>query len=257
MKSRRFIAVCLSAVLLSLLPQAGLAAGALVFLPGGGTLTKEVESFKERRLRQVVPQTYDYSCGASAIATLMHYYYGRSVDERQAIMGMYTEGDKEEIRQRGFSMLDMKRYALSQEFQAEGFKFPDVEALRKLTVPVIVLIDTRRYKHFVVVRQVTEDYVYVADPSWGNRCMTMEEFTQAWNNNVALVIVGTVAGEPPGLLSAREDLTAPRREALRYIEGTVWNAIATDPSRALMFNVTLPPVLPWSQTMGSMGFSRR
>jgi predicted double-glycine peptidase len=228
-----------------------------MFMPGGGTLTKQVESFKERRLRQVVPQTYDYSCGAASIATLLHYYYGRSINERDAVMGMFTEGDKQEIRQRGFSMLDMKRYALEEKFQAEGFKFPDVVSLSKLTVPAIVLIDTRSYKHFVVVRQVEGDYVYLADPSWGNRRMTLEDFAQVWNDKVALVIVGEVWGEPPGLLSAQAELTAPsRREAIRYIEGTNVSVLAFDPTRALMLNSTLPPVLPISQVIGAVGLTR-
>jgi predicted double-glycine peptidase len=257
MKIRRYVAIVISAACLGLPARASLAGEALVYLPGGGTLTKQVESFKERRLRQVVPQTYDYSCGAASVATLLHYYYGRSISERDAIMGMFTEGDQEEIRQRGFSMLDMKRLALDLHFQAEGFQFPDVAALRKLTVPAIVLIDTRSYKHFVVVRQVTDDYVYVADPSWGNRRMPVEDFAQAWNNKVALVVIGAVWGEPPGLLSAQEELTAPnRREAIRYIEGTNVSVLAFDPTRALMFNATLPPVLPFSQVFGSIGFTR-
>jgi predicted double-glycine peptidase len=256
MQMRRFFSLCLGALVLSLLPRAGLAGQALMFMPGGGTLTKEVESFKERRLRQVVPQTYDYSCGAASMATLLHYYYGRAIDERRAIMGMFTEGDRKEIRQHGFSMLDMKRYALGLHFQAEGFKFPDVETLKRLTVPAIVLIDTRSYKHFVVLRQVVGNYVYVADPSWGNRRMTLEDFARVWNDNVALVIIGKVWGEPPGLLAAQEELTVPGREVIRCLEGTNVTVLSADPSRALMFNVTLPPILPWSQIIGSIGFRR-
>jgi uncharacterized protein len=256
MKSWRSTVICLTVVCLWLPARASLAGQALMFLPGGGTLTKEVESCKERQLRQVVPQTHDFSCGAASIATLLHYYYGRSVDERQAIMGMFTEGDKQEIRQRGFSMLDMKRFALGLDFQAEGFKFANVEALKKLTVPAIALIDTRSYKHFVVIRQVTDDYVHLADPSWGNRRMPLEEFAQVWNSNVALVIIGSVWGEPPGLLSAQEELSIHGGEVIRCIEGSNLRVVGTDPSRALMFNVTLPPVLPWSQIMGSMGLTR-
>jgi predicted double-glycine peptidase len=257
MQIRRYLAIVLSAVCLGLPARAGLAGQALVYLPGGGTFSKQVESFKERRLRQVVPQAYDYSCGAACVATLLHYYYGRSVDERDAIMQMFSEGDKREIRQRGFSMLDMKRFALGQDFQAEGFQFPDVEALKKLQVPAIVLIDTRSYKHFVVIREVTDNYVYVADPSWGNRRMTLEDFAQVWNDKVALVVIGAVWGEPPGLLSAKEELTAPnRREAIRYIEGTNVSVLAFDPTRAIMFNSTLAPILPWSQVLGSIGFTK-
>lgn len=253
MKMRRFFTLYLSAMLLILVPRTGLAGAALMFLPGGGTMTKQVESFKERRLRQVVPQTYDYSCGAASMATLLHYFYGRSVNERDAIMEMFTKGDKQEIRQHGFSMLDMKNYALALHFKAEGFKFPDVKTLKKLKVPAIVLIDTRMYKHFVVLRQVVGNYVYLADPSWGNRRMTLEDFGRAWNDNVALVIVGEVWGEPPGLLAAKDELTAPKGEVIRYIEGGNVSVLSTDPSRALLFNVTLPPVLPWSQVLGSFG----
>lgn len=256
MKMRRYLAIVLSAACLGLPARASLAGEALMFMPGGGTLRKEVESFKERRLRQVVPQTYDYSCGAASVATLLHYHYGRSIEERDAILEMFSEGDKQEIRQRGFSMLDMKRYAQGLDFQAEGFQFPDVEALKKLSVPAIVLIDTRSYKHFVVVRQVTDHFVYVADPSWGNRRMTVEDFAQAWNNKVALVIIGTVAGEPPGLLAAKEEMPPLKGEVIRYLEGPAVSVLSLDPSRALMFNVTLPPVLPFSQVLGSIGFRR-
>ena len=108
----------------------------------------------------------------------------------------------------------------------------------------------------MVLRQVVGNYVYLADPSWGNRRMTLEDFAQAWNDNVALVIIGSVWGEPPGLLAAKDELTVSKGEVLRYIEGTNVSVLSTDPSRALLFNVTLPPILPFTQVIGSIGFKK-
>ena len=56
-----------------------------VRLLGGGTFDKKVEDFKGRRFRKVVHQTLDFSCGAAAMATLLRYHYGQSLDERAAI----------------------------------------------------------------------------------------------------------------------------------------------------------------------------
>ena len=98
-----------------------------VRLLGGGTFDKKVEDFKGRRFRRVVHQSLDFSCGAAAMATLLRYHYGQSLDERAAIVGMFNQGEKEKIRQRGFSMLDMKHYAQSLGYQAEGYKIQDKE----------------------------------------------------------------------------------------------------------------------------------
>jgi predicted double-glycine peptidase len=81
-----------------------------------------VESFKDRRLHKVVPQTVDYSCGAAAMATLLRYHFGHQITEKEITLGMFQTGDKDEIRKRGFSMLDMKSFAQSRGLQVEGYK---------------------------------------------------------------------------------------------------------------------------------------
>ena len=43
---------------------------------------------------------------------------------------------------------------------------------------MIVLIDTSNYKHFVVIRRVDSRFVYIADPSWGNRKIPVDDFAK-------------------------------------------------------------------------------
>ena len=215
------------------LPSELQAANTPIFLAGGGIFTKPVKSFKERRMTQVIPQTSDYSCGAAAMATLLHFHYGHDVKEQDAILGMFEHGDKEGIRQRGFSMLDMKRFAQSRGLQVEGFQVTEIETLKKLTVPVITLIDAASYKHFVVIRKVDDRFAYVSDPSWGNRRIRLEDFSNVWNK-VILVAIGPRLGTPEGLYSEAES-SLPKDVVLRDY-GQQGSRFALDPTFSI-YNV--------------------
>ncbi len=200
-----------------------------VFLPGGGVFLKEVVTFKGRRMTRVIPQTADYSCGAAAVATLLRFHYGHDVLEKEAIQGMFEHGDKEGIRQRGFSMLDMKRFLQSRGLQVEGFQVKDIDTLKKLTVPVITLIDAARYKHFVVLRKVDDRFAYIADPSWGNRRIPLENFRSMWNE-VILVAIGPSQGSPEGLyMEAADEDTLTKEVVVRNFDG-VNPRFAVDPT---------------------------
>ena len=61
------------------------AADVPVRLLGGAVFSKKVDNLKERRMRKVVPQTLDFSCGAAALATIFHYNFGQPLDELEAI----------------------------------------------------------------------------------------------------------------------------------------------------------------------------
>ena len=200
---------------------------------------KQVHTFKERRLTQVVHQTEDFSCGAAALATILHYYYGTSVTERDAIQGMVKEGDKEKIQRMGFSLLDMQKLAHSLHYHAEGYRIMDANQLKGLTIPVITLIETSGgYSHFVVVRRVTDKYVYIADPSWGNRRLSLEAFQQAWNQTILAITGPTVIGAQ-GLYAVDYPLTFPKYLVIR-MEGILGPRVAMDPSFAFI-HTSNPP----------------
>jgi predicted double-glycine peptidase len=215
------------------------AAEVMMFLPGGGTFEKQVTSYKERRMQQVVPQTSDYSCGAASMATLLRYHFGQKLTEKDAILGMFEHGDKESIRKRGFSMLDMKRLAQSRGLKVEGYKITDADTLKKLNIPVVTLIQTARYKHFVVLRGVDDRYVYLSDPSWGNRKVPLESFLKEWDH-VILVVTGPCQGTPEGLYRETVQADASSKGWVIRNDSTWGSRIAMDPSFSMYDRIQLP-----------------
>lgn len=69
-----------------------------------------VEPLVEQKFRNIVRQAYDYSCGSAALTTVLNFYLGRTLSERQVMEGLLHYGESERIvERRAFSMLDMKR----------------------------------------------------------------------------------------------------------------------------------------------------
>lgn len=219
-------------------PLRAQAADVLVFMQGGGLFTKEVKSLKERRLRQVVPQTLDYSCGAAALATVIRYHFGYPLTEKDAILGMFKHGEQKKIRQRGFSMLDMKRFAFQQGLKAKGYRVRDVDLLKQVNIPAIALIETNHYKHFVVIRHTDDHFVYLSDPSWGNRKMPLADFEKYWDQAI-LVLFGPCLGTPEGLYCETADEYLPKYQAVRY-RGLISNRFAMDATNSMIFVTQFP-----------------
>lgn len=153
------------------------------------TTSQEVQSAKEIKERNVVMQRLDYSCGSAALATLFNYYLGEPVAETEIINHILrtTKDLKKIMERRGFSLLDLKQYANSKGYKAEGYRMT-LEDLIGWRTPVLVPIQLEEYKHFIIVRGVMSGRVFVADPSLGNTIMTVPRFNKVWVDNVALVI---------------------------------------------------------------------
>ncbi|MDO8697611.1 MAG: peptidase C39 [Pseudomonadales bacterium RIFCSPLOWO2_12_59_9] len=140
------------------------------------------------QFRNVIHQAYDYSCGSGALTTLLDYYLGRNLQERQVMEGMLQYGEADKIAaRRGFSLLDMKRYVGQLGYKSGGFK-ASMADLDELEHPALVPIVYAGFKHFVVVRDVYNDHVFVADPALGNISFTRTRFEAIWDGNVVFVI---------------------------------------------------------------------
>jgi len=147
-----------------------------------------VRSLLEIRQEGVVIQQWDASCGAAALATALTYTHGDSVTEREVAQGMLRRTDPLRVKVRGgFSLLDMKRFAESRGFRAEGFRGLSLEELLEQKSP-IVPIDARGDPHFVVVRGLRDGRVELADPAFGNRSMPVERFKEAWQDGIGFVV---------------------------------------------------------------------
>ena len=110
---------------------------------------------------------------------------------------------------------------------------------------MIVLIDTSNYKHFVVIRRVDSRYVYIADPSWGNRKIPVDDFAKIWNQNIIFVVQGPKVGKPEGLFVEKPELAAEVKTWLIQ-EPSLQARFALDPNDVIL-RVTNSPlfVLPF------------
>jgi predicted double-glycine peptidase len=149
----------------------------------GPAIYKKVISLREKKFIKIVPQSKDYSCGAAAIATVLTYHFGMDTSEATTIQGMLKVADLEVVKKKGFSLLDLKKYTENIGYRAGGFKVK-ADLLTNINKPTIVLIDVRGYSHFVVLKGVRGEDVFLADPAWGNRIMNLADFLKAWNGIV-------------------------------------------------------------------------
>jgi len=173
------------------LTQSTLAVSATMVVPGYTGMdqpVKQVKSLRDLRFANIIEQQTDFSCGAAVMATLLRYGFNRPVTEADVIAGMMAISNPETVRKNGFSMLDMKKYAHSIGLRASGF-LVDASRLAQLKLPAIVLLDVNGYKHFVILKSYTNDWVYLADPAVGNRTVTTDTFKKQWNG-VLLVMAG-------------------------------------------------------------------
>jgi predicted double-glycine peptidase len=192
---RRGLVVCLS--------LAGLAAGMASVQAAGLDLPSEIAGSKfvvgvksmrqvrlEMRFRTTVPQQFDYSCGAAAIATLLTFHYGQPVSEREVIAEMYARGDQAKILKEGFSLLDMKLYLEARRYSTDGFEIApeQFDQLIAEQVPFIALIKDGGYNHFVVVKGATKRHVLIGDSAKGGRIMPRGEFERIWDGRIAFLI---------------------------------------------------------------------
>lgn len=160
-----------------------------ILVPGvtGGAFTVGVTSIKEARFRTTVHQKYDFSCGSAALATLLTYNYEEPVTEQDVFKAMFDKGDKEKIRREGFSLLDMKNYLEERGYKAAGYKVT-LDRLAQIGVPAIVLINIRGYKHFVVLKGISEKSVLVSDPAVGAKTIPRTEFQSMWNGLIFIIL---------------------------------------------------------------------
>ncbi|MDX1456075.1 MAG: C39 family peptidase [Marinobacter sp.] len=179
-----------------------------------------VEPLVEQRYRNIVRQAYDYSCGSAALTTVLAYYLGRNLTERQVMEGLLHYGESERIvERRAFSMLDMKRLVTALGYPSGGFR-ATIDDLVELDHPAIVPIHHAGFKHFVVLRTIREGRAYIADPSVGNISFTLEQFQDKWDDNV-LFIVFPGSEQPFDALELKE-------EDLRFVDDQTMTLLAFD-----------------------------
>ena len=191
--------------LLLLLCVGGLLAG----LPGGDARAEPpvrpqpVVSLLEQRQAKVVMQGWDYSCGAASLATLLNFQHGDPVTEREIALGLmdrteYVENPLIVNLRQGFSMADLKLYVDARGYNGRGIGRLDLDGLVE-RAPAMVPIMVNGSSHFVVFRGRRGNRVLLADPLFGNRTMTIDQFLGAWPEHEEFGRVGFLVERKDGL----------------------------------------------------------
>lgn len=182
----------------------------------GARATKHVRSLKEIREADVVHQRWDLSCGAAALSTLLTYDFKDKTPETSIVVWLLHRTDPAKVRSRGgFSLLDLKRFALARGYRAEGFSDMSMEELAALKTPAITPIRVKGYDHFVIVRKVEGDHVFLADPGFGNVIMNGSRFSSIWKQGIVFIVHPPDSKMVP-VANALQPLAAPPDLSIVY-----------------------------------------
>jgi uncharacterized protein len=155
----------------------------------GVTGEKPIRTLKDIRNDGVVRQRWDLSCGAAALSTLLTYDFKDNTPESSIVVWILHRTNPALVRARGgFSLLDLKRFVQARGYQAEAFSDMSLDELASQKSSVIVPIRLKGFDHFVVVKNVGNDRVFLADPGFGNVTMKANRFKQIWKNGIVFIV---------------------------------------------------------------------
>lgn len=132
---------------------------------------RTVKTWKDMRDENIVRQGEDYSCGSASLATLLTYFYGDTVTEAEILKAI--------DRKDAASFADLQRVAESYGYNSVGMA-AKLEHLFQLKVPAVLFLRIRGLEHFTVFRGINRDHVLLADPSWGNKKISLSRFLKMW-----------------------------------------------------------------------------
>ncbi len=168
----------------------------------------------------IVPQSMDVSCGPAGLSTLLNFYLENPITEFEIIKKLLDQVPIEKVRERkGFTLLDLKNFAESKGYTVTGYKAMDVAFLKEIKRPVLVPINFKNFNHFVIVKGVIADRVFIADPTAGNLSMKISKFEKIWSHGIGLVIEKPKHGETSeyALQVKTEDLIISDYKRLRQL----------------------------------------
>lgn len=151
--------------------------------------TIHLKDYKSLRDDGIIKQDLDYSCGAASIATLLNNYFYQNTTEEQ-ILDIMDKGDLKA------SFFDMQKALTTLGFDSQGLAV-SYDTLKNLKAPAIVYIKHRKTDHFSVIRGINENFVWLADPSLGNRILSKDEFIKLWHTREDKVLSGKILAVIP------------------------------------------------------------
>lgn len=137
-----------------------------------------VKSYHEIRNETIVRQTYEESCGAASLATLINLLDSKNISELDVLKQM---SQKKELYTNMVSFAQLKKTLDTLQYESRGYKL-DRKVFEKLEIPIIVKIENDpKFPHFVVAINHRGDFITILDPSFGKYVSTKNEFYSVWD----------------------------------------------------------------------------
>lgn len=150
---------------------------------------KTITSWSQLRDSLVIKQEYDFSCGSSALATLINLKYYQNLSEESIIDLIIKDKNQDQINDisiNGYSLLELKHAAINLGYNASIYKISFNKATQ-LNEPVIIYYEPYGEKHFAVLKKIFNKKIYIADPARGNIRISFFKFKQEWKGTIMII----------------------------------------------------------------------
>ncbi len=155
-------------------------------------INKNITSWIEIKNNNLVRQNFDYSCGSASLSTILKYFYNQNISEKDVLENIleykgFNKKDSNKLENSDFalSFLDLVQYLQTINFKAIGIAL-DFNNLTKLQIPVIIFVKIRNNEHFTIYKKADANYIYLADPSFGNIKIKKAKFIEMfYTRNIA------------------------------------------------------------------------
>jgi len=175
------------------------------------------------RWEGVVKQDLDFSCGIASVATILKYHFGKiDITEKELLedfIKKLSEEELNEVFEKGASLAQLGDLLVEKNLIIRNWRL-EINELRSLTkvLPAIVYLETPDFRHFAVVRGMSDYQVLLADPSRGNVKLPIGEFLEEWQGRRALLVAQDQSELKKALLQIPDPQDAEARaEMIRSI----------------------------------------
>ena len=143
----------------------------------------------------VVRQSHTWSCGAAALAALLSVEFGDQMSEQDVLAGLARHTPLDEaMAHNGFSFLALKRFVEARGYQATGYARLQLADLQRLT-PLVTPIETNGGLHYVILLDIDDTDVLIADPAAGLRRVPRPRFEEMWPLRAGMAVVIAVRNQ--------------------------------------------------------------
>ena len=153
------------------------------------TSTPRVVPWRARQYQFVERQLTDFTCGAASLSTIAKHFLELDIPEprvTEIIKSFYDDEGWKTIERDGLRLLDIKNAASKIGLAAEGYRLT-LEDLSRLKGPIIVHLRHAGFQHYSVVKGISGDRVFLADPLKGNIRMPVFDFLEQWSG-ISLIV---------------------------------------------------------------------